>query len=140
MILETFRAEHLHALDVQESQAYLTPYVKPEHAQALEGTYAFTGMHAGRVIIVGGIAELASGRGLLWAYLDRQAGNMFVAVHRAAQRVIDSYEGARIEAAVDCEFAPGHRWIKMLGFELETARMRKYRPDGGDSAMYVRIR
>ena len=40
---------------------------------------------------------------------------------------------------VDCEFEQGHRWAKMLGFTMEAERMRAYRPDGGDVALYARV-
>lgn len=140
MIVELFKAEHMAALDLQEGGEFLGANMTPGQATVLENDYTFTGMHDGRVIVVGGLAEQWQGRALLWSYMDKDARNHMLAIHRATLRVIESYEGARIEADVDVDFAPGHRWIQMLGFELETPRMRKYRPDGGDMARYVRIK
>jgi len=40
---------------------------------------------------------------------------------------------------VDVGFKEGHRWIKMLGFELE-GYMKAYRPDGADMLLYARIK
>lgn len=140
MIVENFKAEHMFALDLQDDQQYISQYVTPEHAATLELHPAFTGMHDGRVLICAGIMELWPGRALLWSYLDMQAGKHMVAIHRAGLRLLSTYEGARIEADIDAGFKPGHRWIRMLGFELETECMRKYRPDGGACAKYVRIK
>ena len=38
------------------------------------------------------------------------------------------------------DFKQGHRWAKILGFELETPTLRAYGPAGEDHAGYVRIR
>lgn len=140
MIVVPYVADHLWELDQLEGGAFIGKCVTPADAKALEGPHAFTGLHDGKVIAVAGLADVWPGRALLWSYMGGHAGPHMVAIHKVALRMIAAYEGARIEADVDVDFKPGHRWIKMLGFELETARMRKYRPDGGDMAKYVRIR
>ena len=140
MIVEPYRAEHLHALDLQEAQAYIGPNLTVEHAKALESVHAITATQDGRVLAVGGVIELWPGRAFIWSYLDRQAAKHMIAIHRVAQRMLAGYHGSRIEADVDLDFEPGHRWMKMLGFKLETACMLKYRPDGGAMSKYVRIR
>jgi len=61
-------------------------------------------------------------------------------VHRLVHYVLDNCPLRRVEAYVDFEFEPGHRWARMLGFKLEAPRMKCHRPDGGDSALYARIR
>jgi hypothetical protein len=139
MIVETYRAEHMLQLDLQEGQMYLGQFLTPQHAKALEGENAFAGVHEGRVLIVAGLFDWWKNRACVWAYLDKDAGQHIVAIHRAVSRFLDLYIGVRIEASVDCDFEPGHRWAQMLGFKLETPRMVAYRPDGGDCAMYVRI-
>jgi RimJ/RimL family protein N-acetyltransferase len=52
---------------------------------------------------------------------------------------LDNAPYRRIEATVDVGFKQGHRWIKMLGFELE-GYMRAYRPDGADMLLYARVK
>jgi hypothetical protein len=43
-----------------------------------------------------------------------------------------------VELTVLKHFAAGHRWAKMLGFEIEAPLMRGYNPDGTDSVGYAR--
>ncbi len=131
---------HMWRLDEQEGGAFISKNVTAVDAKALESQHAITGIHDGKVIAVAGLAPVWPGRALLWSYMGSNAGRHMPAIHKVALRMIESFEGDRIEADVDVDFEAGHRWIKMLGFELETARMRKYRPDGRDMAKYVRIR
>jgi hypothetical protein len=47
---------------------------------------------------------------------------------------------ARIEMAVDANFAQGRRWAELLGFNCETPQpMRHYLPNGHDAYLYARI-
>lgn len=135
-----FKAEHMEQVLAQEAQQYLRAWLKPGEMKALEGPWAYSGVVDGRVHACAGLVSHWPGRAAAWAYLDAQAGREMLAVTRAAKRGIEMCPFDRIEAAVDCEFEAGHRWARILGFELETERMRKYRPDGGDCAMYVRVR
>lgn len=140
MIVVPFRAEHFETMQLQDAQAYCSPHITPEYLRALEGQFAFTAMVGDKVIGVGGVAEMWAHRALLWSFVDRRAGPHFVSVHRATQRFLDVLPYRRIEAEVDVEFEPGHRWIKALGFTLEAPRMRAFRVDGGDSALYARVK
>lgn len=140
MIVVPFQAAHLRELQLQKAQAWGTSMLTEQHAAGLEETHAFTAMVGGQIVGVGGAYEIWEGRALLWSFIDGRAGPHFVAIHRATMRFLETLPYRRIEAEVDCDFLPGHRWIKMLGFELEAERLRKYRVDGGDSALYARIR
>lgn len=140
MIVVPYKAEHLMALKMQPGQGYLMPYVTDEYAKALESQFAFTAMDEdNEVVAVGGIAELWSNRGLAWAFIDSRAGQHFLALHKAVARVLAFVPYRRIEAETPCEFRQGHRWLKMLGFELEAPRMKAFRVDGGDAALYARV-
>lgn len=139
MIVVPYEAGHLWELDRADGRAYLAMNVTPAQAQAMEGDQTFTGLMDGKVVAVGGIADLCPGRALLWSYMGPTAGRHMVALTRVAKRLIEMSTVDRLEADVDVDFEPGHRWLQLLGFELETPRMRKYRPDGGDMAKYVRI-
>lgn len=140
MIVVPFIANHLWDLDQEDGRAYLSMHVTPALAAGMENDQTFTGLADGRVVAVGGIADLCPGRAMMWSYMGLTAGKHMVSITKVARRLIDTVTVARLEADVDVDFAPGHRWLKMLGFELETPRMRKYRPDGGDMAKYVRIK
>lgn len=135
-----YKAEHMEALRMQRGQMYCLPYVTPEYAKALESTYAFTAMEGDQVVAIGGITELWENRGLAWTFIDRRAGKHFVALHKAVSKFLEDCPLRRIEAETPCEFEQGHRWLKMLGFKLEAPRMEAFRVDGGDAALYARVK
>jgi hypothetical protein len=127
---------------LQEGQAYLSNWITPQQASALENeTWAFTAMQDNGVPLgCAGVVHMWQGRGMAWAYLSKYAAEeKFILVHRAVRRFLSACYLQRIEMTVDCDFEPGHRWAKMLGFKMEAERMRAYRPDGGDCALYARI-
>jgi hypothetical protein len=135
-----FRAEHLALVQVQEAQTNVSPFMTYEHARALETTLAFTYMVGGAVLGVGGLVEMWPGRATMWAYLSQDAGRHFVGIHRAALALLEVADFRRVEADVGVDFAAGHRWLQMLGFKLEAARMRSFLPTGGDSSLYARVK
>jgi len=140
MIVVPYQAEHLMALRAQEAQAYVREYMSDKYAKDLENTLSWAGIADGRVIGCFGVCEMWTHRALLWAFLDQSAGRHLVSIHRAVKRFLEVAPYRRIEAEVDCEFEAGHRWLRMLGFEMECERMRCYRVDGGDSALYARVK
>lgn len=140
MTVVPYKAEHLLEMVLQPGQEYALPYVTPEHAKALEGEFAFTALMDGRPIAVGGIRELWANRGLCWTFIDKGAGKHFTELHRIVKRMIEIAPYRRLEAETPCGFEQGHRWLKMLGFTLEAERMRAFQIDGGDSALYAKVR
>ena len=136
----TFKAEHLADMALQEAQAYLSTWVKPEMAEALEEHPSYSGEVDGRIVVCSGIVPIWMGRAMAWAYLAPDAGQHFLAIHREVKRFLDNCYLQRIEATVDIDFEQGHRWMKLLGFKLEAPCMRAYRPDGGNCSLYARIR
>jgi RimJ/RimL family protein N-acetyltransferase len=135
-----YKAEHLLAMQLQPGQAHYSSWVTEEYAKSLESQYAFTALVEDYPMLVGGVVELWENRALLWSFIDRQAGKHFVGIHRGVLQFLDMLPYRRIEAECDCDFAQGHRWLKKLGFELEAKRMRAFRVDGGDSALYSRVK
>lgn len=138
-----FKAEHVRDMQMQDSQDvdYLGEFTTSEQARALEGDWSFTGVVNGVPIACAGVLPMWAGRGMAWAFISKEAhGNNFMSVHRAVKRFLDNCYLQRIEMTVDSEFTEGHRWAHMLGFTLECPRMRAYRPDGGDCALYARVR
>lgn len=140
MIVVPYKAEHLLALKLQPGQGYCLRYVTPEYAAQLESAHAFTALEGDQVVAVGGIAEIWQNRGLAWTFIDRRAGAWFPALHKIVKRFLDEAPFRRIEAETACEFEQGHRWLRMLGFHLEAERMQAFRVDGGDSALYARVK
>lgn len=134
-----FRAEHFWAIDVQPSQAYVRNYVTEDSIKLLEKMHSFTVVEGESLLACFGWVPLYPTRASLWAYISAASGPHFVGITRIAKRLVDELAFRRLEMEVDCEFEQGHRWAKMLGFELEAERLRGLRMDGGDSALYARI-
>jgi RimJ/RimL family protein N-acetyltransferase len=127
-------------MQLQQGQAHYAPWCTDEYARSLENQFAFTALVGGRPVFVGGVVELWKNRGLVWSFIDRQAGQHFVAIHRAVLRFLDMLPYRRLEAECDVDFAQGHRWLKSLGFQMEAPRMRAFRVDGGDSSLYAKVK
>lgn len=140
MNLVPYKAEHLLAMKLQPAQAYSLQHVTPEYAKDLERQWAFAVLDGEEVVAVGGVAELWENRGLCWTFIGARAGRRFVELHKMVRKVLDLVPYRRLEAETPCEFEQGHRWLQMLGFHLEAPRMRAFRVDGGDSALYARVR
>lgn len=135
-----YQSQHLLFMQLQDGQAYCKAHTTEAHAKALENEYAFTVLAGDLPIGVGGVTDIYEGRGLLWSYIDQRAGPHFIAIHRVTERFLAAMPHRRIEAYTPCEFKAGHRWLKKLGFTLEAERMRNFDIDGGDSAMYARVK
>jgi hypothetical protein len=91
------------------------------------------------VIACGGVIEQWPGRGVSWAFLNTKMGAKMVACHRLVKRYFDICPIKRVEATVKVNFVAGHRWVRMLGFKLETPIMKSYGPNGEDHSMYIRL-
>ena len=134
-----FKAEHIAAIRLQEAQAYLSDWVTDEQAEALESQLSYTAMLEGEPVGAAGIIHQWMGRALAWAYVGDVGPRQFIHIHRAVKHFLDGCYVQRIEMTVDCDFPAAHRWAKMLGFKMEAERMKAYRPDGGDCALYARV-
>lgn len=137
-----FQADHLALLVPQPAQRdELAALSRPE-ARALEmAGGAWTVVCDGAVVACGGIAPQRWSRALLWAFLGVKAGRHLLSVFRAARRILALSEYARIETTVRADFDAGHRWIKLLGFELETPDgMKRFGPKGEKYMLYSRTR
>ena len=141
MTLRPYAAADLEALLLQPAQAHLQGQLAGHgYAQALEACEAYTCLVQGRVIACLGLYRLHPGRALAWALIARDAGRHFSALHRAARRYLRECRITRIEAHVDSDFAAGHRWLRLLGFERETPQgMRGFTPDGRTCDLYARV-
>ena len=140
MIVVPFTADHMAKIERQDAQLAIGRYLTPEHALALQQHPSFTALDGDRVLACSGVIEVWPGRAIAWAVIAGDLKSKFIGVHKAVSRFLAMAPYSRIEADVDVDFAEGHRWMEKLGFQLECPRMKKFRPDGGDSALYVRIK
>ena len=138
-----FKAGHLQALELQESQRYLSSSLASHgYARMIEQTgQSFTAVKDGRVLACAGVAEVWEGRAVAWALISKDAGRGMVSIHKAAAGYLCASKYRRIEAWVDDGFIPGIRWLEMLGFTLETPMpMRGFRPDGGACFLFSKVK
>lgn len=140
MIVIPFRAEHFASLDIQPAQAHVRDFVNAGELASIEDQNAFTCLHDGRALACFGYVEIYPHRAQIWGLLAASCGRHMTGVTRVARRFIASLPHRRIEMDVDTEFDAGHRWARMLGFQLEAPRLRRYGMNGGDTAIYARIR
>lgn len=140
MIVIPFRREHLDMIDVQPAQAYWRPYIEANDVSALEQHQSFTCVEGDKILMCFGWIEIYPTRAAVWALISGTCGKHFVGMTRIAKRLISGLPYKRVEIDVDCEFEQGHRWAKMLGFSLEAERLRGHRIDGGDCAIYAKVR
>lgn len=92
---------------------------------------AFTALHGETVLACAGVVEVWAGRALAWALIAEDAGRHMLGIHRAVSGFLMQAPYRRIEATVDEGFEAGHRWLRLMGFVLETPNgMRGFNPDG----------
>ncbi len=142
MNIVAFKTEHLSQLILQEAQQYFGQEIQREgYAQMLMQGPCFTALHDGEVIGCGGCVEIWENRAQAWMLIGQVAGRNMMGIHRAVNGFLLAAPWKRIEASVDVGFEPGQRWLELLGFYNETPQpMKAYRPNGGDSYLYARIK
>lgn len=138
-----FQPEHLSVLTLQPSQEYMLPAVARDGygAEIAAGGPAYSALADGRIIACAGVWNIWPGRGAAWALLAQDVPCHFIAVHRAVRTFLDHCGIARVEAYVDPGFDAANRWMRMLGFRLETpVPMAKFGEGGREMLLYARVR
>lgn len=137
-----FEAQHLEQLLNQPGMEFHKKHTDVSVGAALEKSeHAYTAVsQSGRVLLCAGVAMFWPGTGEAWAFFDPVCKREFLALHRAVKRFLETSPIRRIQAAVEVDFAAGHRWAKLLGFETEAALCKAYLPNGRDCVMYAKVR
>lgn len=125
----------------QPAQQYLHRIVdvRADFTELANQGLAWTAESENRILAIAGVEPQWENRAIAFALISGAAGPYFWAIHSAVRNFLNSTPYRRIEATVDVGFEQGHRWIKMLGFEIE-GYMKAYRPDGADMLLYARVR
>lgn len=126
----------------QESTMVIQNYMTRAHAEQIEkGGRAFTFLdkETKHIAASAGVIQYWPGRGEAWAVLDKTSREKFLAMHNCVKRYLDICDLNRVEATVAIDYPEGHRWMKLLGFEVEAPIMKAYRPDGKDCVLYARV-
>ena len=104
-------------------------------------------------LLCGGTIQHWPGRHEAWAYLNKNTGRHMIYTTKMAREKLAIPKG-RIEFTVRRDFALGHRWARILGFEVEQCRglhvekvpvgqwvpgqMKAWGPEQEDHVQYVR--
>lgn len=141
--LEPFEAWHMRALGIADSVDGInaTEMLSDTDCKMLERTDAWTLFNSeGDVVACGGTIRQWRGRHTAWMYITPLAARCMVKLTRLVQQVLEETAG-RIEMTVREDFAPGHRWARLLGFEVENPPgvLKRFGPDGENHVAYVRI-
>lgn len=141
-MIRRFEAGDVSALLNHGGQEYLTAGMDPAAIARFAGIGQHFTVEHPEAGIIGclGILPISDIRGACWALLQGGKPQYFVSVHRAARQIIDASDHARLEAYIDPTFPAAVRWVKILGFRVETAFKPLFFPDGRAAAEWVMIR
>lgn len=115
-------------------------FMSPEFNHVLSKGMNVSFFAGSRCVGAGGVFPIYNHRAVAWTFLGADSGPYMHQITRKARSLFELYPAERIEMLVDYTHDAGHRWAKVLGFEVEAARMRKSGIYGNDETMYVRIR
>lgn len=141
MIIVPFQPEHLTEIDLQAEQSEAAAQLRDEnYTRALSAHDSWTGIIDGRVVACAGCITLWPGRHQVWAVISATIGaSGMLQLSKAVLRGLALKTG-RIEAIVAADFKAGHRWARLMGFQLDTpVPMRRWFPGGGDACLYSRV-
>ena len=141
MQIVRFLPIHLRGLRLQISQRTFDELIaNPEYGTALAlGGPCFTVM-AGHPVACAGLQVFHPGRAEVWALLSRESRPFMRQMTRAARGFFDTCNYARLEINVATDFDAGHRWARMLGFEVEGPEKLAYARNGSSVIPYVRLK
>lgn len=135
-LVTAFKAWHLGALLAKG--AVEGEKIQPIDPALLERHNTWSCLIDGEPVAVGGTIELWPGRHQAWALFVPDAGRYMVLITGAAARTLEKVKG-RIEMTVRQDYEKGHRWARMLRFEVETPELKAYGPEGESHVGYVRF-
>jgi len=135
-----FLADHLLMFDRHlSSENVIVPTY--DQFKRIEGSkFAHTVLVEGGIVACGGIVQYWSGRGEAWAVINKLAKRHFLTLHYVVKNYLESVSLHRVEATVAKDFNNGHRWAKLLGFELEAETLKAYSANKLDYSLYARVK
>jgi hypothetical protein len=140
MSVVPFDKEHFYLIHPQLAQANVTTYITDDTWEQLPKQTSFSYEIEGQKLAIGGWIEISKQRALVWAYVHADIKNKLAFLHKEILKTLSQLPYDRLEMEVDYDFKQGHRWAKLLGFQIETEKARYYRPDGKDATIYVRYK
>lgn len=139
--VEKYQPEHLIELLKHPSQAITARYVGEKDAQALSTfEHCYTVFKGEKIVACIGLVKYWEGRYEAWAFLLPGFRDVFLFIHNGVKKFLKNGKFRRIEATAESRFPNGHKWVNLLGFKCECARLEKYGPTGSDYTLYTYIR
>ena len=141
-----FEAEHFLRIEEQEAMSYLRPDRTPDMLDVFAASpFGFTGINdAGGVVISAGIVPFLGDPpmvGEAWAVIAHDAQPFMLSIVKSMKRFLSACYLPRVQAVVRRDFDPGHRLVRMLGFELETPDgMRRFHRGEITCDLYAKIK
>ena len=133
--------EHLKLIKPQPgSDVDKAHFLNPGFEYMVRDHFAISGWLGPKCLMAAGIVGLYKHRAVAWALVGADAGPYLRQLTNKVRDALDISPYQRIEMLVDYQFDAGHRWAKMLGFEVEAEKMRMSGFYGNDETMYVRIK
>ena len=129
------------AIKVQPAQRNaLLAFGEPGADAVMRESIAHAAYLGNECIAAAGITPKWPGSATAWAVLSVEAGPHLPAITIRCAAMLSAAPFKRIEATAACDFPAAARWLKLLGFELETVRARSYTPDGQDVSIFARVK
>jgi hypothetical protein len=148
MQLIDFRFEHLELFDWRENERGVydtgSDFTRRLCAAADDPALfeAYTAVHDGRILVVGGIFKFSEKTGGAWTIFSRHADAYPVASAKLVRRMFNGMIADKgLHRVVTWNLvtaAAHHKWCKWLGFELE-GPARKFDDQGRDYMQYARV-
>lgn len=139
MIVRQFAPADLLLLALQPHQRAVAAEVATQEygLELAKHGESFTVSDGSEIVAVIGLIDQWAGCARAYAFLSESAGRHMLSLTRRVRAYLDNSPVRRIEAAVQDDFAAGHRWAHVLGFRVE-GWMRKYWNDH-DALLYARV-
>ena len=140
MKLVPYEAGHFERLQLSAAERAAVALASPDLAMQMDFAHTMSIVDGDEVLVCGGVLTIWRNRGLLFSFVSDAIGpHRWIGVHRLVTQFIEEACCHRLEAEVRREFKAGHRWMHMLGFQVERECAKAYYPDGADATLYVRF-
>lgn len=135
--VEKFQPWHIDTIDAQDSQRGMC---HSENAETVAEFDSWTVFLDDKIVACCGCVPIWHGRNMLWSQISKTISPKgMVLLTRAVKRYLD-LKPCRTEAYIVEGHEAGHRWIKLLGFTLDTPMpLKNILPNGESAYLYSRV-
>lgn len=136
-----YKNAHLDLIQIKERDRETYDEIKARDME--NNSVSFTGIHDGRVLIVGGIVPITEYCGYCWTLLSRHVDSLVMETSRAVKKkleeMMDGMGFHRVQTASLQDAFDQHRWCKMLGF-IEEGPLHKNDEKKRDYIRFAKLR